>query len=76
MKISLKVSERDKPKMLEHYRSALHRQDEDDKTCWDDLDPSEKLPPLKHSETDTDGWEELDLPVLYLYCGLMPSAGR
>jgi len=39
--------------MHEDYQSAWHKRDEDRKTCWDDLDLSEKLPPLKHSETDT-----------------------
>ena len=46
------------------------------KTCWDDLHPSEKLPPLKRSETDTDGWEDFDLPVFYFYGGLIPYVGR
>ena len=62
--------------MQENYQSAWHKQDEDRKTCWDDLDPSEKLPPLKHSETDTDGWEDIDFPVLYFYSGLLPYASR
>ena len=76
IKISLKVSERDKLKMHENYLSAWDKQDEDGRTCWDDLHPSEKLPPLKYSETDTDGWEGLDLPVLYFYGGLIPYVGR
>ena len=76
IKISLKVSERDKLKMHENYQSAWHKQVEEQETCWDDLDPSEKLPPLKHSETDTDGWEDFDTPVLYFYGGLMPYVGR
>jgi hypothetical protein len=76
IKISLKVSERDKLKMHENYQSAWHKQDEDRKTCWDDLHPSEKLPPLKHSETDTDGWEDFDIPVLYFYGGLMPYVSQ
>ena len=76
IKISLKVSERDKLKMHESYQSVWHKQDEDRKTCWDDLDLSEKLPPLKHSETDTDGWEDFDIPVLYFYGGLLPYVGQ
>jgi sphingosine kinase len=75
IKISLKVSERDKHKLIETYQSA-YEQDWDGKTCWDDLHPSEKLPPLKHSETDTDGWEDFDVPVLYFSAGLMPYASR
>lgn len=62
--------------MHENYQSAYHKQDEDRKTCWDGLDPYEKLPPLKHSETDTDGWEDVDVPVLYFYGGLMPYVGQ
>ena len=76
VKISLKVSERDKHKMHETYQSAWHTQENNRETCWDDLHPSEKLPPLKHSETDTDGWEDFDLPVLYFYGGLIPYVGR
>ena len=76
IRISLKVSERDKHKMYETYQSAWHKQDNEGKTCWDDLHPSEKLPPLKHSETDTDGWEDFDIPVLYFYGGLIPYVGR
>jgi len=76
IKISLKVSERDKLKLHENYQSAWHKRDDDGKTCWDDLDPSEKLPPLKHSETDTEGWEDVNLPTLYFYGGLMPYVGR
>jgi len=74
--ISLKVSERDKHKMNETYQSAWHTQGEDETTCWDDLDLSEKLPPLKHSETDTDGWEDFDVPILYFYAGLMPYVSQ
>ena len=62
--------------MHEDYQSAWHKRDEDRKTCWDDLDLSEKLPPLKHSETDTDGWEDFDIPVLYFYGGLLPYVGK
>jgi sphingosine kinase len=72
IKISLNISERDKYKMNEIYQSTWHKQGEDGKTCWDDLPPSEKLPALKHSETDTGGWEDFDVPVLYFYGGLMP----
>ena len=76
MKISLKVSERDKHKMYETYQATLHNQDQDTGTCWDDTPLSENLPPLKHSETDTDGWEDFDVPVLYFYGGLLPYVGR
>ena len=76
IKISLKVSEWDKLKMHENYQSVWHRQDKDEKTCWDDLDPSEKLPPLRHSETDAEGWEDISLPTLYFYGGLMPFVGQ
>ena len=62
--------------MHENYQSAWNKQGEDGKTCWDDLDPSEKLPPLKHSETDTEGWENFDLPSLYFYGGLMPYVSQ
>ena len=62
--------------MHETYQSAWHTQENNGETCWDDLHPSEKLPPLKHSETDTDGWEDFDLPVLYFYGGLIPYVGR
>jgi len=62
--------------MHENYQYAYNKQDEDRKTCWDGLDPHEKLPPLKHSETDTDGWEDVDIPVLYFYGGLMPYVGQ
>ena len=62
--------------MNETYQSAWDKQVEDETTCWDDLDPSEKLPPLRHSETDTDGWEDFDVPVLYFYGGLIPYAGQ
>ena len=55
IKISLQVSERDKLKMHENYESSWHEQVEGQKTCWDDLDPSEKLLAVKHSETDTVG---------------------
>lgn len=76
IKISFKASERDKLKMLENYQSAWHTRDEDGKTCWDDLDPSEKLPSLKHSETDTEGWEDFNLPTLYFYGGSMPYVSQ
>jgi len=76
IQISLKVSERDKHKMHEAYQPAWDKQGEDNKTCWDDLDPSEKLPPLKYSETDADGWEDLDVPVLYFFGGLIPYASQ
>ena len=62
--------------MHETYQSAWHTQENNGETCWDDLHPSEKLPPLKHSETDTDGWEDFDLPILYFYGGLIPYVGR
>lgn len=62
--------------MYETYQSAWRNRGEDGKTCWDDLDPHEKLPPLKHSETGTDGWEDFDVPVLYFYGGLMPYVSR
>ena len=62
--------------MNEIYQSAWNKQAEDGTTCWDDLDPSEKLPPLKHSETDTDGWDDIDVPVLYFYGGLMPYVSQ
>jgi len=74
--ISLKVSERDKHNMNKTYQSAWLEQGEDETTCWDELDPSEKLPPLKHSETDTDGWEDFNVPALYFYGGLMPYVSR
>ena len=76
MKISLKISERDKHKMHETYQATMHNQDQDTEICWDDIPLSERLPPLKHSETDTDGWEDFDVPVLYFYGGLMPYVGR
>lgn len=62
--------------MRDRYQSVWNKQDEDGSTCWDDLHPSEKLPPLKYSEADTDGWEEFDLPVLYIYGGLLPYPSR
>ena len=62
--------------MYENYQSAWHKQDNVGKTCWDDLHPSEKLPPLKYSEADTDGWEDFDVPVLYFYGGLMPYVSQ
>jgi sphingosine kinase len=76
IKISLKVAERDKHKMHETYQATWNKQDYDTKTCWDDLTPSEKLPPLRYSEIDTDGWEDFDVPVLYFYGGFMPYVGR
>ena len=62
--------------MYETYQSTWNKQDEDGETCWDGLDPSEKLPPLKHSGTDTDGWEDLDVPVLYFYGGFLPYVSQ
>ena len=55
--------------MHETYQSAWHMQESNGKTCWDDLHPSEKLPTLKRSETDTDGWED----SIYHFCP--PTAG-
>ena len=75
IRISLKVSERDKHKMYETYQTTRHEQD-DRNTCWDDLPPSEKLPPLRYTEIDTDGWEDFDVPVLYFYGGFMPYVSR
>lgn len=74
--ISLKVSERDKHSMNKMYQSSWDKQGEDERTCWNDLDPSEKLPPLKHSGMDVGGWEDFDAPVLYFYAGLMPYVSR
>ncbi|KAF9650762.1 hypothetical protein BDM02DRAFT_3111507 [Thelephora ganbajun] len=76
IKVSLKAPQRDKYKMHETYQSTWHKQGEDGETCWDDLPPSEKLPPLKYSETDTDGWEDFDVPTLYFYGGLMPYVSQ
>lgn len=76
IKISLKVSQRDKHKMVETYHAKWDKQNEDTVTCWDDLPPSERLPPLRYSETDTDGWEDLDVSVLYFYAGLIPCVGK
>lgn len=75
IKISLKVSERDKYKMHKTYQATWNEQG-DTKTCWDDLPLSEKLPPLRYSETDADGWEDFNAPVLYFYGGFMPYVGR
>lgn len=62
--------------MHETYQATWHKQGTDTKTCWDDLPPSEKLPPLRYSETDTDGWEDIDVPILYFNGGLLPYAGQ
>ena len=70
IQIPLKVSERDKHKTYEACQSALREQDNDGKTCWNDLHLSEELPPLEHSETDT------DIPVLYFYGGLIPCVSQ
>ena len=61
--------------MHETYQATWDKQD-DTKTCWIDLPPSEKLPQLRYSETDTDGWEDFDVPVLYFYGGFMPYVSR
>lgn len=75
IRISLKVSERDKHKMHKTYQ-ATWREQADTETCWDGLPSSEKLPPLRCSETDTDGWEDFDVPILYFYGGLLPYPSR
>lgn len=75
IQISLKVSERDKLKMHETYQATWDKQD-DTNTCWDNLPSSDKLPPLRYPDTDTDGWEDFDVPVLYFYGGFMPYVGR
>lgn len=62
--------------MHETYQTTWHEQGTDIKTCWDDLPPSENLPPLRYSETDTDGWEDFNVPVLYFYGGMLPYAGQ
>ena len=62
--------------MLEDYQAAWNKQDDYVETCWDDLLPSEKLPPLRYSETDSDGWEDFDVPTLYFYGGKIPYVGQ
>lgn len=61
--------------MHDDYQT-LRQQQDDGKTCWDSLLPSEKLPPLRYSDTDADGWEDIELPVLYFYGGLIPYVSR
>ena len=61
--------------MHDDYQALWQKQD-DGKTCWDSLPPSEKLPPLRYFDTDADGWEDIELPVLYFYGGLIPYVSR
>ena len=62
--------------MHETYQATWHKQGTNAKTCWDDLPPSEKLPPLQYSETDTDGWEDIDVPILYFNGGLLQYSSQ
>ena len=51
--------------MHETYQSAWHAQENNGETCWDDLHPSEKLPPLKHSKTDANGFRFASFVLLW-----------
>ena len=62
--------------MHKTYQSAWHMQENNLKTCWDDLHPSEKLPPLNHSKTDADGCEDFNLPLLYFHGWLVLYIGQ
>lgn len=78
--VSVKITERDKHKMLDHWctayqASGLNNSGEELPSL---AAPRETpLPPLKYSSTETEGWTDLDLkPLLFLFAGMAPYAGR
>lgn len=78
--VSIKVAEADKHKLLKAYHSMKESRSVGDTPSEDPLLPQDEdwspLPPIKYSKKDTDGWVDIDLPILFLYAGKAPFASN
>lgn len=75
--VSVKVSDRDKHKMWDDYRTAYDDSGFDNSSQEEHQEQrSTPLPPLKYSPTETDGWVDIETPLLFLNAGKAPFASR
>lgn len=78
--VSVKITERDKHKMVEDYKSAYTALSPDNNNLnFEAVMPAKRetpLPPLKYSLNDTDGWTDIEAPLLFLSAGKAPYPSR
>jgi sphingosine kinase len=75
VELSYKAAELDKNKMVE----AMMRDGDPDKTTFtpgDESTPGIRLPGLKYSKEDDDGWTVFDKPIFTVFAGKVPYVSR
>ncbi|OBZ75597.1 Sphingoid long chain base kinase 4 [Grifola frondosa] len=86
VKLSIKVSESDKKKMVRDLHASRSKaqaqhgpasdQDIEQAASGSSRSASTSLPPLKYAAMDSEGWITFEKPMLYLYAGKGPYVSR